>query len=123
MQQIEWKGKQHWKLPLLTVQYPIPSRSIHKFESFLTGFFLGDPEIVSLLVKYGANTNDMLSNRWTPLLWAIETNNEKVAEILINNGANVNQFSVEDKTPLHLAAERGYETIATLLVQNGANVI
>lgn len=79
--------------------------------------------MVSLLVRYGANINDMLSNRWTPLLWTIEKNNETVAEILINNGANVNQASVEDKTPLHLAAERGYESIATLLVQNGANVI
>lgn len=79
--------------------------------------------MVSLLVKYGANTNDMLSNRWTPLLWAIQNNSEKVVEILINNGANVNKCSIEDKTPLHLAAERGNGTIATLLVQNGANVM
>lgn len=79
--------------------------------------------MVSLLAKYGANTNDMLSNRWTPLLWAIEKNNDKVVEILINNGANVNAQSIEDKWPLSLAAERGYESIATLLVQNGANVM
>lgn len=121
MQQIEKRGKQHWKLPLPTVSYGIPSRSNREFKSLLLGT-LGNPAMVNLLVKYGANTNDMLSNRWTPLLWAIEKNNEAVVRILIENGANVNAVGIEDKTPLHLAAERGYDSIAALLIQNGANV-
>lgn len=84
----------------------------------------GNDKIVELLVKYGANTNEMLSNRWFPLLWSIEMGNvTSIPEILINNGANVNQVGMEDKTPLHYAAEKNYDAIARQLIQNGANVM
>lgn len=123
MQQIEWKGKQHLNLQLITVWYQIASCFINIIYKKILPRFSGNPDIVSLLVKFGANVNEMLSNRWTPLLWSIENNNENVTEILIKNGANVNHIGIEDKTALHVAAERVYERIAELLVQNGANVM
>lgn len=66
-----------------------------------------DTKIVELLTNYGANTNEMLSNRWMPLQWSIEQGFERVADILINNGANVNYVGIEDKSSLHNAAEKG----------------
>lgn len=127
MQQIECKGKQRWNLPLLTV-WPrnVSIRYIYIFKIYIhlifdTGFS-GNEKIVELLVKYGANINEMMSNRWLPLSWSIENGNEKVVQVLIDNGANVNQIGIEDKTPLHYAAERGYDAIAEQLIQNGANV-
>lgn len=38
----------------------------------------GNEKIVKILCKYGANTNERLSNRWMPLEWSIEKGNSEV---------------------------------------------
>jgi len=71
--------------------------------------------IISLLLKHGADINQRSSDGRSPLLWAAFKNNTKLIEFLIENGADV---TVEDKNKwnaMDLAIIRmNYEAALTL---------
>lgn len=58
----------------------------------------------------------------TPLMQAVEDDNEAVCEALLDNGALVDALDSQGQTALHLAAERGYVGMGKLLLAYGANI-
>ena len=86
---------------------------------------LGKTDEVNSLVSQGINVNIKDNIGFTPLHWAVLTNeNIAPAALLISQGADVNaKEAVHDFTPLHLAALGiGNVEIANLLISKGADV-
>ncbi len=84
--------------------------------------FVGNKEIVELLIAKGADVNAKEEEEgMTPLLAAIGEDRKIIVELLIVSGADINAQS-EMGTPLHLAAGFGHNEIAELLIDKGANI-
>lgn len=108
----------------------------------------GDENVITSLIKAGANVNNPNEDGLTPLHQSAKmgkkeywyeaniqehfhhfcfnwTGIKKIVEILLTNGANANAIDKRKNTPLHLIAdidsEKQYE-IAELLVNAGADV-
>jgi uncharacterized protein len=81
----------------------------------------GSMEVVSLLLKHGANVNgwDTLHEA-TPLLMALFRNNKEAARILVNAGADPNVRSGEGDSPLRLCVEAQDLEVAAILLRFGA---
>ncbi|MGD9720082.1 MAG: ankyrin repeat domain-containing protein [Pirellulales bacterium] len=81
----------------------------------------GTPEMVRLLLDYGADPNLADKRRATPLLFAV--GDARKVELLIARGANVNARSSTGNTPLVAAA--GYSDnlpVVKLLLDHGADL-
>ena len=87
------------------------------------------PEILEYLIASGADVNIKLSQRKTPLHYALESPHYyashyagmyEAACILLKNGADVNAKDLYGKTPLHLGIVN--KEIATILLDYGANL-
>jgi ankyrin repeat protein len=84
-----------------------------------------NPEIVKILIEYGANIHDSHDPDEipTPLMFATALEYLKIMEMLIDAGADVNQTSgTEGFSPIHEAAYNGRLKAFKLLIQRGANV-
>ncbi|KAJ5802324.1 uncharacterized protein N7503_004774 [Penicillium pulvis] len=84
------------------------------------------PDLVSLLLKAGANTNSPpypLHGR-TALQLAVENGNIQLMELLLQEGADVNQEPAfhSGATALQLAAIKGYIGIVRRLINIGADI-
>ena len=80
----------------------------------------GYDDIISLLIKYGANPNGPSdSSIHAPIA---DANNAKIAKLLIGFGANVNFPNKKNSTPLHRMAQYGKIEVANILISHGANV-
>lgn len=76
-------------------------------------------EIISILLKYGADINIKDKNGTTPLCLAT---NAIVTKLLIKYGANISVINDCGWTPLHFAASKHYASdVVECLLQNGAN--
>jgi cytochrome c len=81
----------------------------------------GHIEAVRLLVKDGADPNQLAGFGSYPLAAAITTGRTDIVEVLLKGGANPN-FERQSITALHKAAESGCFDCVVLLVNAGANV-
>lgn len=83
-----------------------------------------DLKSVEHFILQGADVNSKDENRgWTPLLYATEAGDEKIATLLLRHGANPNLVSTENKiSALHRAAANGHLKIAKILIENGADI-
>jgi hypothetical protein len=70
----------------------------------------------------GANINIQNDYGDTPLIYAIDNNNEEIAEYLIKRGANINLKNGRGWTPLYSAVYKGDEALAELLIERGADI-
>lgn len=66
------------------------------------------------------NSRDI--HNWTPLHYAVDSNNLRVAEFLINHGVNINAPFSFELNPLQIAASKGHLDMVKLLVNQGANI-
>ncbi|MBO7126956.1 ankyrin repeat domain-containing protein [bacterium] len=82
----------------------------------------GTPEIISLIVKSGADIDTKGYNDMTPLMTAIESDNNGAAWLFIQAGANVNAADINGITPLMRALGKGNVDIVRELIKKGANV-
>lgn len=80
----------------------------------------GRLEIVSLLIKSGADVNARDRNSETPLYEAAAMNRKDVAELLISSGADINSADKNGITPLKLALTINNSQIVELLRAHGA---
>lgn len=81
----------------------------------------GYSEIVSALIRGGANKDAVDSNWETPLFWATREGHLAVVETLVAVGASANIQSTRDgRAPLHVSAGDGHELIVSGLLNGGA---
>jgi len=82
----------------------------------------GSPEMISLIIKSGADINTEGFNKMTPLMTAIESDNNGAAWLFIQSEANVNAADIYGITPLMRAVGKGNVDIVRELIKKGANV-
>lgn len=85
-------------------------------------------EIVSFLIKQGADVNLPDKNGLTPLAYAVETNNPQLVELLLKNGANPNTYApranfdtITDNLLVYAKDQGKNPTIQKLLLDYGAD--
>ena len=79
------------------------------------------PEVVSELLKHGANPAALTRQGRTPLHLAAEDGDIACAEVLVAGGADLNGKGAQDATPLHWAAAKGNSEFGKWLVKKGAH--
>ncbi|XP_031624950.1 vascular endothelial growth factor receptor 1-like [Contarinia nasturtii] len=84
--------------------------------------FPGHGDMVHLLWIYGASVNAETIKKWTPLHFAAQSGQLKIAELLIEVWADVNATDINKLTPLHVAAENVASDIAELLIKKWVDV-
>ncbi|MBO4711888.1 ankyrin repeat domain-containing protein [bacterium] len=82
----------------------------------------GTPEMISMIIKSGADINTQGYNMMTPLMTAIENDNNGAAWIFIQSGADINAADINGITPLMRAVGKGNIDIVRELIKKGANV-
>ena len=86
----------------------------------------GNENIITSLLKNGADVESRTSGYLTPLYLAAEAGQVKAMRILLALGADVNVYSQEDDkmawTPLHCAAYGGHMDAVKLLLENNAEI-
>lgn len=80
-----------------------------------------DPELVEVLLAYGADPNGRSYSFETPLHTAVKYPNSDCIALLIEAGADVGAMSSSGHTPLHFAAAGRNPAAVTLLLQAGAD--
>lgn len=82
-------------------------------------------EMISLLIKYGANPNICDAEGATPLHWAADASDDdtcEAIECLLNSGANLDQADNKSRTALYRATDNEDEVVVRLLLARGADV-
>ncbi len=83
----------------------------------------GDTDKAIALIKSGKIPLELRNKfNWTPLFYAADSNDVKLAKFLLGRGANVNARDYFGITPLHQATIRGSYDVAKLLIEKGADV-
>ena len=82
----------------------------------------GTPEMISLIIKSGADINAKGYDGITPLMTAIENGNNGAAWLFIQSGADVNAADIYGITPLMRAVSKGNIDIVRELIKKGADV-
>ncbi|TGZ61650.1 hypothetical protein CRM22_007888 [Opisthorchis felineus] len=80
-----------------------------------------DQDIISFLVKSGANVNATDYSGSTPLHYTSLYNQPEYARDLIKNGADLECKDIEGMTPFVLAVERDHTSVGKVLLENGAD--
>jgi hypothetical protein len=89
-----------------------------EFSAIIHAAYFGDPRVIRLLIRSGANPNRIL-NGMTPLSITADEGHYEAARELLANGA-FHTYSDDLKQPIEYAIEWGHEDIVELLVYAGA---
>jgi ankyrin repeat protein len=84
--------------------------------------FIGDHEMVKVLLEQKVNPDITLKNGWKPLHLASNRDYCAIAELLLYFGATVDYEDNEKYTALHCAVNNNHINSADLLLKAGANV-
>lgn len=81
------------------------------------------PESIEILLKYGANPNDILDKNGTSVLhFAANSGNEQIVNLLLNASADINIQDRDMQTPLMIAAGFKNKRVVQLLLLKGADI-
>lgn len=87
-----------------------------------TACWLGNREIVELLIENGADVNLADESEFdTSLMMASRHGHAEIVRLLLKNAVDVNAQDDYDNTSLTRAAEWGHLEVVRLLLENGAN--
>ena len=82
----------------------------------------GHGTVVKVLLEFGARTESVNENGWTPLQIASSNGDFTSAGHLIGAHALIESSDPNDRrTPLHRSAQAGHSSLALLLLENGAD--
>ena len=84
--------------------------------------YLGDLEMVQVLLDYKADANSRNELNATPLIYASYEAHPHVVRLLLENDANPNVWNHNGTTPLHAASRCGSLEVVRLLLKYGADV-
>lgn len=79
------------------------------------------PEIVKILINFGANVTSLDYFDNSALHIAAEAGNNEIVSILLQNGVDINLRNLKGETPIMLAAKAGNKNTIEFMVKNGAN--
>lgn len=80
-------------------------------------------EMVTLLIKKGADPNEMRNQlKMTPLMWSGSVNAPIAAQALIDNGADINAKDDTGENALHHAVDWKYTDVIKVLIDNGIDI-
>jgi ankyrin repeat protein len=82
----------------------------------------GDWNMVALLLKKGADPNQVNEDGTTALMFACCSGKEEIVRLLIKKGADVNMICKRKFTALSDAVASDYYEIAKILLENGATL-
>jgi ankyrin repeat protein len=83
---------------------------------------LGNPEMVLLLLKYGAGVNAADNLGWTALMRASQSGNIAVVKVLCSHGASLDMVNLGGTTALIVAAANNHIDVMELLLAHGAKI-
>lgn len=92
-----------------------PSRNELQAAPIQSGAAAGQEQIVSMLLKSGADPNVREQGGYTPLHAAAQNGDNGMIRTLLYGGADLDLRSTDGKTPLDLALEAGHTEAAKLL--------
>ncbi|MCJ1398405.1 hypothetical protein MMC11_001603 [Xylographa trunciseda] len=78
--------------------------------------------MVSLLLQYGANAQDVDAEQSPILHAAVGVADTSILQLLLHHGADINQLNERGSTGLHIAAWFGRKEVAQWLLDEGANI-
>jgi hypothetical protein len=83
--------------------------------------------IAELLLKNGANRQQLTADNYTPLHLAAKHGHAGLAKVLLENGCKANVVAAgadkgNNRTPLHMAAFNGHIDVVSLLLKHNANM-
>jgi ankyrin repeat protein len=112
---------------LLDAGADVNAREINTWHTPLSravgAYYGGVPQVVSLLLSRGANTDSAPINAHeAPLLAAAEKGLETITLMLLSKGANIEIEDDWGKTAVHLAAEKGHAGVIRILSEHGADM-
>ncbi|XP_004636880.1 ankyrin repeat domain-containing protein 27 isoform X2 [Octodon degus] len=82
----------------------------------------GRADLVSLLLKHGANPSARNTNQAVPLHLACQKGHFQVVRCLLDSKTKPNKKDLSGNTPLIYACSGGHHEIAALLLQHGASI-
>ncbi|KAH7312488.1 ankyrin repeat protein [Stachybotrys elegans] len=82
----------------------------------------GSPELVGLLVGFGAKNRITMPGGETPLLYAMERNSPEIVQLLLDGGVDPNMKDKRGRTPLIQALLTQDDDMVKMLRQYGADV-
>jgi uncharacterized protein len=82
----------------------------------------GHSNIVSTLIKHGADIKMMSKNGFTPLLYATRSGDVETARVLLDAGADPNEATDKFGNSLVIAAAGGHEALSLYLLERGADL-
>lgn len=75
-------------------------------------------DVIKLLIKYGAQLEQLDKNNQTPLILAAQENQIKCVELLLNNGADIDAIDSQQYTPLTYAVKNKFNELVDYLLNN-----
>ena len=88
----------------------------------VVGLLLEQDADVELLIKGGANVEQVDKYEATALMWACENGHHDVVKLLLDRGAGMEQVDKGGSTALMLACKNGHHDVVELLLDRGADV-
>ena len=82
----------------------------------------GQPDIVQLLIKNGADLTVTDNKGVTPLHLASFHGQDENVEFLLKNGANIDSMDIYSRSPLTYAIIEGQTNVVQFLLKKGANI-
>jgi ankyrin repeat protein len=89
------------------------------FDHLIRGYPTANKDLMTIMIKFGADINARDCDDLTPLQLAILLKNTHAVQVLVDSGADVNISDIDGMTPLHRAVYLNYDEMAKILIESG----